>query len=99
MTSLMISGILRPSNQGGGWVEGRGLNIKMPSYQYRDSHVKHKTVSPSVLSLTWESHTWERRSLYWDGARFLHLLYDGQNVVTMYIPHMVVKGAFAQKTP
>ena len=31
------------------------LNIKMPSYQFRDSHVKDKTVSPTVLSLTWES--------------------------------------------
>ena len=29
------------------------LNIKMPSYQFRDSHVKDKTVSPTVLSLTW----------------------------------------------
>ena len=27
----------------------------MPSYQYRDSHVKDKTVSPNVLSLTRES--------------------------------------------
>ena len=27
----------------------------MPSYQYRDSHAKDKTVSPTVLSLTWES--------------------------------------------
>ena len=27
----------------------------MPSYQYRDSRVKDKTVSPTVLSLTWES--------------------------------------------
>ena len=27
----------------------------MPSYQYRDSHVKDKTVSRTVLSLTWES--------------------------------------------
>ena len=34
---------------------GGGLNIKMPSYQYGDSHVKDKTVSPTVLSLTWES--------------------------------------------
>ena len=34
---------------------GDCLNIKMPSYQYRDSHVKDKTVSPTVLSLTWES--------------------------------------------
>ena len=38
------------------------------SYQYRDSHVKDKTVSrPSYL---WygNPHTWERWSLYWDGA-------------------------------
>ena len=34
---------------------GGCLNIKIPSYQYRDSHVKDKTVSPTVLSLTWES--------------------------------------------
>ena len=34
---------------------GGRLNIKKPSYQYRDSHVKDKTVSPTVLSLTWES--------------------------------------------
>ena len=34
--------------------EGR-LNIKIPSYQYRDSHIKDKTVTPTVLSLTWES--------------------------------------------
>ena len=27
----------------------------MLSYQYRHSHVKDKTVSPTVLSLTWES--------------------------------------------
>ena len=27
----------------------------MSSYRYRDSHVKDKTVSPTVLSLTWES--------------------------------------------
>ena len=31
------------------------LNIKMLSYQYKDSHVKDKTVSQTVLSLTWES--------------------------------------------
>ena len=34
---------------------GGRLNIKMLSYQYRDSHVKDKTVSPTVLFLTWES--------------------------------------------
>ena len=34
---------------------GGRLNIKMSSYQYRDSHVKDKTVSPTVLSLTCES--------------------------------------------
>ena len=34
---------------------GGRLNLKMPSYQYRDSHVKDNTVSPTVLFLTWES--------------------------------------------
>ena len=34
---------------------GGRLNIKMSSYQYSNSHVKDKTVSPTVLSLTWES--------------------------------------------
>ena len=29
--------------------------MKMLSYQYRDPYVKDKTVSPTVLSLTWES--------------------------------------------
>ena len=37
------------------WWPGGRLNIKMPSYQYRDSYVKDKTVSPTVLSLTRES--------------------------------------------
>ena len=35
--------------------QGGCLNIKLPSYRYRDIHVKDKTVSPTVLSLTWES--------------------------------------------
>ena len=34
---------------------GSRLNIKMSSYQYRDSHAKDKTVSPTVLYLTWKS--------------------------------------------
>ena len=37
------------------WHPGGRLNIKLSSYQYRDSHAKDKTVSPTVLSLTWES--------------------------------------------
>ena len=44
-----------PQTTVGGRLKGGRLNIKMPSYQYRDSHVKDKTVSPTVLSLTWES--------------------------------------------
>ena len=36
--------------QTGGWI-----NKKISSCQYRKSHVKDKTVSPTVLSLTWES--------------------------------------------
>ena len=31
------------------------LNIRMPSYQYNGHHAKDRTVSPTVLSLTWES--------------------------------------------
>ena len=35
---------------------GGAISInKMSSYQYRDPHVKDKTVSPTALSLTWES--------------------------------------------
>ena len=34
---------------------GDHLSIRMPSYQYKHLNVKDKTVSPSVLSLTWES--------------------------------------------
>ena len=34
---------------------GVRLNMKISSYQYRDSQVKDKTASPTVLSLTWES--------------------------------------------
>ena len=44
------------------------LNIKMSSYQYRDPHVKDKTVSrPSYLSHG-DPDTRERRSLYWEGG-------------------------------
>ena len=50
---------------------GGRLNIKMPSYQYRDFHVKDKTVSPTILSLTWESpYTWERRLYIETGPSF-----------------------------
>ena len=43
---------------------GGCLNIKMSSYQYRNPHVKEKTVlRPSYLKHG-NPHTWERRSLY-----------------------------------
>ena len=51
-----------------GTSSGGCLNIKMSSYQYRNYHVKDKTVSPTILSSTWESPYWERRSLYWNRA-------------------------------
>ena len=51
------------------WVRPQG------SSQYKDAvltvsgyHVKDKTVTPTVWSLTWKSHTWERRFVYWDMA-------------------------------
>ena len=62
---------------------GGRLNIKMLSYQSRDSHVKDKTVSPSVLSLTWECHTWERWSLYWNRSGSLGIPYT--DMICMYM--------------
>ena len=53
-----------------GLLPGGCLNIKMSSssYQYRDPHVKYKTVLwPSDLQHG-NPHTWERWSLYWAGA-------------------------------
>ena len=52
---------------------GGRLNIRMSSYQYRDPHVKDKTVSlPSYL---WHGnpHTWRRRSLYWIRAQVVEI--------------------------
>ena len=43
---------------------GGRLKIKMQSYQYRDSHVKDKTVSSTVLSLTRESAYLGKDGLY-----------------------------------
>ena len=45
--------ICPPGSRGEGG--GGRLNIKILSYQYKDSHVKDKTVSSTVLSLTRES--------------------------------------------
>ena len=63
-------------------------NIKISSYQYRDPHVKDKTVS-RVLSLTWESHTWKWRSLHWDGAT---------SVVIVVLCHKMHKLYYTQAT-
>ena len=52
-TSELIYSCLDPRNRLK--LPGGHPNIKMPSYQYRDPHVKDETVSPTVLSLTWES--------------------------------------------
>ena len=49
----IIGSLLSPENDF--WWPRGCLKIKMSSSQYRDSHVKEKTVSPTVLSLTWES--------------------------------------------
>ena len=37
------------------WTSGGCLNMKISSYQNRDPYVKDKTVSPIILSLTWDS--------------------------------------------
>ena len=56
-------------------LSGGRLNIKMSSYQYRDSHVKDKTISLTILSLTWES-AYLGKSLHWDRALDLTLQAD-----------------------
>ena len=58
------------------------LNIKMPSYQYRDSHAKDKTISPTVLSLTWESPYLGKTVfiLRWGSGIFLLLLWLNRNL-------------------
>ena len=54
-TSWFITMVLQGSVRFALRTPGGRLIIKKSSYQYRDSHVKDKTVSPTVLSLTWES--------------------------------------------
>ena len=51
------------------WRTGGRFNIKMSSYQYRDPHVKDKTVSRPFYSLTWESPYLGKTVLNWDGAK------------------------------
>ena len=53
-------------------IPGGRLHIKMPTYQYRDSHAKDKTVSLTALPVTWESPYLGKTALYWDGALLLH---------------------------
>ena len=47
------------------------LNNNLGPSQYKDVvlPVQRSLCLATVLSLKWESHTWERRSCYWDGAR------------------------------
>ena len=33
--------------------------MTMPSYEYKDSHYKDKTVSETLLSLSWKFYTWK----------------------------------------
>ena len=51
-------GVSRASPSGKGNISGPCLNIKTVFHRYGDSHVKDKTVSETVLSLTWESLHW-----------------------------------------
>ena len=67
------------------WKAGGRLNIKMSSCQYRDPHVKDKTVS-----LTWEFHTWERWSLSWDRA-----LSVVESIITVSFPRNTLKHPIA----
>ena len=69
----------------------------MSSYQYGDSHVKDKTVSSTVLSLTWESPylQWKRRSLYWDGAQEAWLMHRWQCIRLLVSIHYTVHSFFS----
>ena len=79
---------------------GGRLNIKMWSYQYRDPHVKDKTVSPTVLSLTWESPYLERRSLYWDGAQNPFIHRQGSNPDNgEFLPWRFLRGFWLNRIP
>ena len=48
---------------------GSCLNIKTVFPRYGDSHVKDKTVSETILSLTWESLYWIDGIFNWDGPQ------------------------------
>ena len=65
---------------------GGRLNIKMLSYQYRDPDVKAKTVSrPSYLEHG-NPHTWERLSLYWDGAQAIrHISHEEKGDLSVWL--------------
>ena len=70
-----------------GWstsrIQGGRLIINMSSYHCRDPHVKDKTVSrPSYLQHG-NPYTWERRSLYWDGAQVPDLQISHSNLTRM----------------
>ena len=54
--TLLVKELVRHLLTNSKWLMETGgcLNMKMPSYQYRDSHVKDKTVSDRLI-LTWES--------------------------------------------
>ena len=73
---------------------GGRLNIKMPSFQHRDTHVKDKTVSqPSglatVLSLTWESPYLGKTVfiLRWGPGHQQFLTYHKQQVICSTYSH------------
>ena len=66
------------------------LNIKMSSYQYRDPHVKNKMVSrPSYLQHG-NPYTWERQSLYWDGALVIFITYAEPSTHWGRVTHICV---------
>ena len=48
--------------------EAGGPNLRMSSYQYRDSHHENKTVTHGLIFIV-EIPYPERQSLFWDGAQ------------------------------
>ena len=76
---------------------GGHLNIKM-FYQHRGPHVKDKTSDDSLIFNMGNPHTWERRTLYWDGALFVRqvqLLFPSSDHVCSLMRWKVVTARLA----
>ena len=74
---------------------GPRLNMKKPSYRFRNSQVRDKTVSRTSYLQHRNAHTWGRRNLYWGAALVLKWLaanwteWDGTNKIASMMAAMI----------